>query len=283
MYSNIQTNTYMYNTHTHTHGNPPSETKLTFIIALDVILNSVALSLTAFNFPAASTESSICSNSDNVFCSALPCLAMRSLHVLRSSNLEAKVRTNNCSSFLSGCCRSSSSLSESRTRTVAVRQEKEKEERKGRGGWGEGKGGWWLGVGWGGGGGGASKERLVQWKEIAHSTSETFTSTSTVKQNPMATGPRSGNNSKHPAFSLVQWKETACSTCETFVSTSRTVAFSSTVQQSPWWKDKRPHGGNNTLFHFCPGRSEPVQVTGYIIHIKIQELHPPPPSPPHLF
>ena len=96
------------------------------------------------------------------------------------------------------------------------------------------------GGGWGGGGGGgASKERLVQWKEIAHSTSETFTSTSTVKQNPVTTGPRSGNNSKHPAFSLVQWKETARSAWETVISTSRTAAFSSTVQQSPWWKDKK--------------------------------------------
>ena len=123
--------------HAQTHINPPAQTKLTFIIALDVILNSVALSLTAFSFPAASRESSTCSNSDNVFCSALPCLAMRSLHVLRSSNLEPRLRTINCSSFLSGCCRSSSSLSESRTRTVVVRQGEKRE--RGRKGGGQGQ------------------------------------------------------------------------------------------------------------------------------------------------
>ena len=80
-------------------------------MALDVILNIVALSLTTLALLPWSDTISMLSNSDSALCKALPCLAIRSLHVFMSSSLDIRSLTVFWSSFLSGCGSSSSSLS----------------------------------------------------------------------------------------------------------------------------------------------------------------------------
>lgn len=82
---------------------------LTLIMALDVILKSVARSLTCLIFSLLSAGSLRDSSSLRERCSAVPCLAIRSLHVLRSSTLLDKVRRVFCSSVLSVCETDSSS------------------------------------------------------------------------------------------------------------------------------------------------------------------------------
>ncbi len=64
---------------------------LTLIIALEVMRKSVALSLTALIFSPPSRGTRKVSSSLRDRCSAAPCLDIRSLHVLKSSNLLARV------------------------------------------------------------------------------------------------------------------------------------------------------------------------------------------------
>lgn len=70
-------------------GAPPL---LTLIMALEVILKSVARSLTCLIFSLLSAGSFRDSSSLRERCKAVPCLAIKSLHVLRSSTLLESVR-----------------------------------------------------------------------------------------------------------------------------------------------------------------------------------------------
>ena len=85
-------------------------------MALEVIRKSVALSLTDLILVAASEGFSSCSSSLRDRWRAAPCLVIRSLHVLRSSNLAFSVRKVFCSSFLSGWPPASSSSSSEENR-----------------------------------------------------------------------------------------------------------------------------------------------------------------------
>ena len=82
-------------------GRGLSRRALTLIMALDVILKSVARSLTCLIFSLLSAGSRRASSSLSERCSAVPCLAIRSLQVLRSSTLLDRVRSVFCSSVLS--------------------------------------------------------------------------------------------------------------------------------------------------------------------------------------
>lgn len=82
---------------------------LTLIMALDVILKSVARSLTCLIFSLLSAGSFRDSSSLRERCRAVPCLAIKSLHVLRSSTLLESVRRVLWSSVLSVCETDSSS------------------------------------------------------------------------------------------------------------------------------------------------------------------------------
>lgn len=82
---------------------------LTLIMALDVILKSVARSLTCLIFSLLSAGSFRDSSSLRERCRAVPCLAIKSLHVLRSSTLLESVRRVFWSSVLSVCETDSSS------------------------------------------------------------------------------------------------------------------------------------------------------------------------------
>ncbi len=62
-------------------------------MALDVILNNVVLSLIPLSLAEASVGSLIASSSLSALCKAAPCLAMRSLHVFRSSSLPVRIRS----------------------------------------------------------------------------------------------------------------------------------------------------------------------------------------------
>lgn len=64
------------------------EGTLTLIIALDVMRKRVARSFTTFSFSPLSAGILRPSSSVSERWSAAPCLAMRSLHVLRSSNFK---------------------------------------------------------------------------------------------------------------------------------------------------------------------------------------------------
>lgn len=82
---------------------------LTLIMALDVILKSVARSLTCLIFSLLSAGNFRDSSSLRERCRAVPCLAIKSLHVLKSSTLLERVRRVFCSSVLSVCETDSSS------------------------------------------------------------------------------------------------------------------------------------------------------------------------------
>lgn len=86
---------------------------LTFIIAFEVILNSVALSLTDFNFVGTSCAVSSDSSSERERWRAAPCLTIRSPHVCRSSNLAASDLITFCTSFFCDAIDSSYSSSSS--------------------------------------------------------------------------------------------------------------------------------------------------------------------------
>uniref|UniRef100_A0A6B0UZB5 Putative secreted protein n=1 Tax=Ixodes ricinus TaxID=34613 RepID=A0A6B0UZB5_IXORI len=86
-----------------------------FIMAVDVMRKRVARSLTARTRAAASGPGppSSCSRSVRERCSAVPCLAMRSLHIDRSSSLTCSRRNTVSSSLLSSWLGMSSSSSSS--------------------------------------------------------------------------------------------------------------------------------------------------------------------------
>jgi len=86
---------------------------LTLIMALDVMRKSVARSLTCLIFSELSGGSLRFSSSLSERCKAVPCLAMRSLHVDRSSTLLVRVRSVFCTSVLSVCEAGSSSAESS--------------------------------------------------------------------------------------------------------------------------------------------------------------------------
>lgn len=86
---------------------------LTCIIAFEVILNSVALSLTDFSFVGTSWAVSSDSSSDRERWRAAPCLVISSLHVCRSSNLAASDLITFCISFFCDAIDSSNSSSSS--------------------------------------------------------------------------------------------------------------------------------------------------------------------------
>lgn len=73
------------------------------IMALEVMRKRVARSLTCLIFSVLSAGSRRVSSSLRERCSAVPCLAIRSLQVLRSSTLLDRVRSVLCSSVLSVC------------------------------------------------------------------------------------------------------------------------------------------------------------------------------------
>ena len=74
---------------------------LTLIIALDVMRKRVARSLTAFSFSLLSAGILRPSSSFRERCSATPCLATSSLHVLRSSSFSERLLMVPWSSLLS--------------------------------------------------------------------------------------------------------------------------------------------------------------------------------------
>ena len=84
---------------------------LTLIIALDVILNSVALSLIPLSLLIASVGSWITSRSLSARCNAVPCLVISSLQIPRSSSLLVRICRVACSSVRSTSVGSSSSSS----------------------------------------------------------------------------------------------------------------------------------------------------------------------------
>lgn len=89
-------------------------TALTLIIAFDVMRKRVARSFTAFSFSLLSYGILRPSSSFRERWRAAPCLAMRSLHVLRSPNFKERLRMVLWSSLLSaGEVVSSSSSPES--------------------------------------------------------------------------------------------------------------------------------------------------------------------------
>lgn len=73
------------------------------IMALEVMRKSVARSFTCLIFSVLSAGSRRVSSSLRERCRAVPCLAIRSLQVLRSSTLLDRVRSVLCSSVLSVC------------------------------------------------------------------------------------------------------------------------------------------------------------------------------------
>lgn len=77
--------------------------RLTLIMALEVMRKSVARSLTCLILSVLSGGSRRASSSLRERCRAVPCLAIRSLQVLRSSTLLDKIRRVFCSSVLSVC------------------------------------------------------------------------------------------------------------------------------------------------------------------------------------
>lgn len=76
---------------------------LTLIMALEVMRKSVARSLTCLILSVLSGGRRRASSSLRERCRAVPCLAIRSLQVLRSSTLLDKIRSVFCSSVLSVC------------------------------------------------------------------------------------------------------------------------------------------------------------------------------------
>lgn len=84
---------------------------LTLIIALDVILNSVALSLIPLSLLMASVGSWITSRSLSARCNAVPCFVISSLQIPRSSSLLVRICRVACSSVRSTSVGSSSSSS----------------------------------------------------------------------------------------------------------------------------------------------------------------------------
>lgn len=72
-------------------------------MALEVMRKSVARSFTCLIFSVLSAGSRRVSSSLRERCRAVPCLAIRSLQVLRSSTLLDRVRSVLCSSVLSVC------------------------------------------------------------------------------------------------------------------------------------------------------------------------------------
>lgn len=74
---------------------------LTLIMAFEVMRKSVARSLTCLIFSVLSAGRRRLSSSLSERCRAVPCLAIRSLQVLRSSTLLDSVRRVLCSSVLS--------------------------------------------------------------------------------------------------------------------------------------------------------------------------------------
>lgn len=90
------------------------------IMALEVMRKSVARSLTCLILSVLSGGSLRASSSLRERCRAVPCLAIRSLQVLRSSTLLDKIRRVFCSSVLSVCDTDSSPESSAEMESVGL-------------------------------------------------------------------------------------------------------------------------------------------------------------------